>query len=70
MHVPAIVVLNAFPLLAAAIVLAVPPGAVSRSVAFLASSFLATAGYILSVAALLRLAKTRPRKGLAGRQGR
>lgn len=59
MRVPAIVVFNALPILAVVIVLAVPPGAVSRAVAFPASSFLATASYVLSLAALIRVVKGR-----------
>ncbi|HSF04236.1 MAG TPA: hypothetical protein VLG10_00450 [Methylomirabilota bacterium] len=61
MRVPAIVVLNALPILAVAIVVGIPPGTVSRGAAFFASSFLATASYIVSVATLIRLVRGRPR---------
>lgn len=62
MRVPAILVLNAFPIVAVAIVLGVPQGALSRGGAFLISSFLATASYIVSVATLIRLVEGRSRK--------
>lgn len=62
MRVPAIVVLNAFPILAVAIVLGVPQGTLSREVAFPANSFLATASYVVILAALIRVLKGRPRK--------
>ena len=61
MRVPAIVVLNAFPILAVAVVLSVPQGAVSRGAAFLTSSFLATASYVVSLAMLIRLVEGRRR---------
>ncbi len=61
MRVPAIVVLNALPILAVAIVLGVPQGAVSRGAAFLASSFLATASYVVSLATLICVLKGGPR---------
>jgi len=63
MRVPALVVLNAFPLLAVGIALGVPQGAVSRGVAFLVSSFLATAAYVLSLTALLHMLQRRSRTG-------
>jgi hypothetical protein len=62
MRVPAIVVLNAFPILAVVIVLAVPQAALPRAVAFPANSFLATASYVVILAALLRALRGRPRK--------
>jgi hypothetical protein len=66
MRLPAVVVLNAFPIVTVAIVLAVPQGAVPRAVAYLGSSFLATGVYIVSLASLIRVVERRP--GGAGRQ--
>lgn len=67
MRVPAIVVLNAFPILAVAIVLGVPQGTLSRGAAFLASSFLGTASYIVSLATLIRLVEGRRHDKSPGR---
>jgi hypothetical protein len=61
MRVPALVVLNAFPILTVAIVLGVPQGGVSRGLAFLGSSFLATGIYIVSLATLVRIVERRTR---------
>jgi hypothetical protein len=61
MRVPAIVVVNAFPILTVLIVLGVPQGGVSRSLAFLGSSFLATGIYIVSLAMLIRIVERRRR---------
>jgi hypothetical protein len=59
MRVPAIVALNAFPLLAVVIMLGLPHGRLPRGVAFLASSFLATAIYVVSLATLIRILEGR-----------
>lgn len=62
MRVPAIVVLNAFPILTVVIVLGVPHGGVPRSVAFLGTSFLATAIYVVNVAMFIRFMEHRAGK--------
>jgi hypothetical protein len=61
MRVPAIVVLNALPILAVLIVLGVPLDGVSRGVAFFGSSFLATATYVVGVAMFIRFMEDRDR---------
>ncbi len=58
MRVPAVVVMNLFPILAALGVIAFPIGAVSRSVGYFAGSFLATATYVVCLAGLIRVART------------
>jgi len=61
MRVPAVVVLNALPILTVVIMLGVPQGDVPRGLAFLGSSFLATGIYIVSVATLIRITERRSR---------
>jgi drug/metabolite transporter (DMT)-like permease len=61
MRLPAVAVLNAWPIVIVAVVLGVPQAGVSRSLAFLGSSFLATAIYIVAVATWIRLAERRSR---------
>jgi len=58
MRVPARVVLNLFPILAALAVIAFPSGRVGRNFGYFANSFLATATYILSLAGLIRVTRT------------
>jgi hypothetical protein len=55
MRVPAQVVVNAFPILAARSVAAFPAGLVDRRLAYLSTGFLATVVYVLSLAALVRI---------------
>ena len=54
MRVPSLVVMNFFPILVALLVVAFPAPMVGRSLGYFANSFLATAAYILSLAALIR----------------
>jgi hypothetical protein len=56
MRVPWIVVANAFPIVPALFVIALPPGIVRRW-AYPLDSFLATVPYVLSLAVLLRVAE-------------
>ncbi|MGD0264037.1 MAG: hypothetical protein ABSD47_03655 [Candidatus Methylomirabilota bacterium] len=53
MRVPSLVVVNFFPILVALLVVAFPAPMVGRSLGYFANSFLATAAYILSLAALI-----------------
>lgn len=62
MRVPWLVVVNLFPIVAALVVVAFPVRMVGRSLAYFAGSFLATATYIVSLAALVRI-----RRGWRGR---
>ena len=57
MRVPAVVVMNLLPILAALGVIAFPVGAMSRSLGYFADSFLATATYVVCLAGLIRVAQ-------------
>lgn len=70
MRVPALVVVNAFPILAALAVAAFPAGMVDRRPAYLAAGFLATGVYVLSLAALVRLVTRRRLRAALARGGR
>ena len=59
MRVPAQVVLNAFPILAALAGAAFPAGMVARSLAYASTGFLATAVYVLSLATLVTIVRRR-----------
>lgn len=59
MRVPAIVVANAFPLVAVLVVLVFPFGLVGRWVSFFGASFVTTAVYIGSLAIIVRLTRGR-----------
>lgn len=70
MRVPAQVVMNAFPILAALSVVAFPAGMVDRRLAYLSAGFLATGVYVLSLAALVRLVTRRRPRAAPARGGR
>jgi hypothetical protein len=55
MRVPAVIVFNAFPIVTATAVAILPLTALGRPFGYLAASFLATAAYVLCVAALVRV---------------
>jgi len=57
MRVRALVVANTFPLVAVLAVMALPLGAVDRRVGFFAESVLAATVYMVSIAAVIRIAK-------------
>jgi hypothetical protein len=60
MRVPSTAVANAFPILVAILMAVVPFRGLSKPVAFLATSFVATATYIVSLAAVVRASSKRP----------
>ena len=62
MRVPSLVVVNLFPIVVALLVVAFPAQMVGKPFGYFADSFLATAAYILSLAALIRVMR-----GLRGR---
>jgi hypothetical protein len=69
MRVPWMVVVNLFPIVAALVVLAFPVGMASRGFSYFASSFLATAAYIVSLACLVRIARGLGRRSSAPETG-
>ena len=62
MRVPSLVVVNLFPIVVALLVVAFPARMVGKPFGYFADSFIATAAYILSLAALIRIMR-----GLRGR---
>jgi hypothetical protein len=64
MRVPALVVFNGFPILAALVVAALPLGALGRPLGYFAPSFLATAAYVLSLSIAVRVGRGRLRPDL------
>lgn len=69
MRVPSLAVMNFFPILVALLVVAFPAPMVGKSLGYFANSFLATAAYILSLAALIwgtRIIRDRGRVRQAG----
>ena len=63
MRVPAVVVANALPLVVVLVVVVLPLGFIGRRIGFFAASFVATAVYMVSIAAVIRLAKGGGRTG-------
>jgi len=69
MRVPSLVVMNLFPILAALSVALFPADMVGRQTAYLATSFLATAIYVLSLAGLIRMTRIMRDRGQVRQAG-
>jgi len=65
MRVPSLVVVNVFPILVALLIVAFPSRMVGRPLGYFADSFLATSAYVLSLAGLIRVTRTRSMRGQA-----
>ena len=62
MRVPALIVVNLFPVLVALIVSAIPVASLGRHAGFFSTGFLATGAYVLSLALFIRVLTNHPGK--------